>query len=196
MAFPLGIEGLYELTQTYEYLGRRCQNKYWYLATEEVVHSASALLTRFAEDVLIYLPDLRHTSIGIDLLSAKNMGNGADFATLATDNGAGTNSGTQQSKFDAWSITLVTGNWLVGKGGKRYAGLTETMLDAGGVASAALEPVLDTLAAVLSNVLTGTGGQYTPVILSPANTRHEGDLIEPIINAIPNYAKSTQNSRK
>lgn len=196
MAFPLGVEGLYRLVQSYTYEGQTCQNGYWYQFTSGFSHSAAQLSAAFAADILPLLTVLRHTSITTDVLDVKNMGDGSDYFTFMYATGAGVNAGTSQSKFDAWSITLASANWLVGKGGKRYAGLTESMLDGGGVANSTVEADLDALAIALADPLINGGTTYMPVIVSPANTRHSGNLIEPIVAALAHYPKSTQNSRK
>lgn len=196
MAFPLGVEGLYQVTITHTYFGQSCQNKFWYQFTTGFSHSAENLATGFINTVLGILGTIRSDDITADILDVKNMGDGSDFYQVLTTAGAGDDIGTPQSPQDAWAFTLATANWLVGKGGKRFVGVTESQLDMGGVADSATEALLEAVADVLDSPFTVTGNIYRPVIVSPANTRHAGDIIEPIVTCLPNFAKSTQNSRK
>jgi len=108
--------------------------------------------------------------------------------------GHGSLSGADLPAFFGSRIRLYPSDTRIRKGRKIYAGITEDMVAVDGmngtyVTASGILNVLHT------EVLDIGGLNFTPVLLSPANTRHTGDLIAQISSGV--WAGwSTQSSRK
>lgn len=120
-------------------------------------------------------------------------GNKQSYELLLT--GAnGSQGGAELPAFFASRFRLQPYDSRVRKGRKALSGVLEEMVDGDNVAAAYINDFNDYCAALAAGLLVNLES-YIPVLLSPGNTRHLGNIITPV-QSVAWVSWSTQSSRK
>lgn len=125
------------------------------------------------------------------VLQLDSPGQQASFYPTASN---GSDTGAVLPAFMAHYFREVASDSRIKKGRKAISGVTEPMVDGEGLASG-FTAIAAAFAAFLADALLVDDDTFYPVLLSPANTRHTGDLSS-VITAATWVSWSTQSSRK
>lgn len=112
----------------------------------------------------------------------------------STTGGNGSQAGNELPAFFGARFALLPSDTRVKKGRKIISGILEEMVDIDDVAAAYADEVA-AIVAGLNDGFTAGGSTFVPVLLSPANTRHTGNLISGVLSG-QWKGWSTQGSRK
>jgi hypothetical protein len=175
---------LYEVTLSATYFGQLCINRWNYLSSGVAVGivPSVALITAMgwiSEDptflepsLAVRLQDLQSNALTYNSVQCRALyDDPADFYDYPFPTGIVGNNNTSQGASPVVALGFRTTRVRtdIGRGTKRFSGMTEALIDAGGdIASTAISAV-DTLADEMSAVLPYTAGgsslSFTPVVL-------------------------------
>lgn len=175
---------LYEVTLSATYFGQLCINRWNYLSSGVAVGvvPSVALIEAMgfvspdpdfiADSIAKLLQDLQSDSLTYNSVQCRALyDDPADFYDYPFPSGiVGNNNASQgASPVVALGFRTTRVRTDIGRGTKRFSGMTEALMDAGGDLSAGAAGAADALAAAMSAVLSYTDGgsslSFTPVIL-------------------------------
>ncbi len=174
--------------------GQIFQNVFHYACTAAGGGGVDELLDEFDTLIASNVEGIIHESGTIIGSRVKNLDNLLEFAQQ-TLNRVGNRTGELLPIWEGFTFHLPTTDLRVHNGRKNFGPIGESDQN-GAVPAAALAGALDAVAGGLdSPLITDTQGTYVPIIWSPANDHHTGDLM-----VFPGVTQvgfvSTQNSRK
>ncbi len=134
----------------------------FYYAGPVSAESTQAYLDNFRDGIVAFLAPVTNVSMEYNLLELQGV-KGTTIFDSAAITIAGTVSGEILPPFVSWDFTLKRGAALERNAYKRFAGVSESQ-QASGIATAAAETLLDTVADKLDNTLVVGAESWTPVI--------------------------------
>lgn len=193
--YDIEFEDCYQITIKASYLGQQVINRLFYRAnsppfggTLEGMAFDIASAWNFAM-LPFQVDDLEVTeAVALMLFNERQQAFHVFTGAVGEDVGA------PLPAFFGLQFRLIANDTRIRKGRKIVAGISEAMVDSNTWGSG-YDVRVATAVAQLSASLLSHGEQLNPVLLSPANTRHTGDLISNITQAQA-VGWSTQNSRK
>lgn len=203
----VGIGAIIKITDRYIFLGQRMENIYYY-------HAGAAILVTQLYDVGhdwfvnmgTYVKQLQSNSVQHLEVVVEDIGGDRDYASYPVPiaDAFGVNgSGDDCAPFVVAALKLIPGNRSVRPGSKRYSGLRESQVAAGGYLTPAALGDLDNIGLAATQTID-VGGVPTlgPVIVGFPHPAHGNTPARSAITAVDiagwnsKTAISTQNSRK
>lgn len=182
-----------QLTLKQTYLSQVCLNRFFYLASGEMGAPANIgnnWWTSYGAKLKpIQANDLTYDLINITILFGTRWS--YDYTLTAQ---TGSNEGDPLPAFMGSRFKLFPQYSRVRKGRKVFTAITESMVQGDDAAPGIVSALAD-VAVELSNTFTSDGIVFTPVLISPANTKHPNLSITPVTSATF-VGWSTQSSRK
>jgi len=172
MAYPEGVAGMFRIDYTYVYQSINCENVFFYWESSGAGIAAD-LSDAFGSVVNPAIMAVVSDTISSASWITTNLGSETDFFTEADELG-GQRNGSLSKAFTTWNFSLATRNRIVPWGFKRFSGCCEDDIANNGGPESGIVSALTTLADVLALELVAAGN-YDPVVISPANTRHDDD---------------------
>jgi hypothetical protein len=192
--YDIEWDNCFQLTHKQTLHGQLVVNRYFYQAASEFTGDPFDIITAFhayAFSVIKYIQgnNLEYESTHLLQLYGLKQSVEAFYTGIHGDDG-----GAELPVFFGARFRLIPADTRVRKGRKIFAGITEPIVDGLGV-DAAYTARMTAIATFLESTIIIAGLAFTPVLLSPANTRHTGNNVVAIVDA--SYVGwSTQSSRK
>lgn len=184
----------YQFTAAYYYRSQLIINRFFYQASGDYVESLADLLAALRIGFVTYLlPMISDQYTGYEYKILRLYGDKqTDLLTAVGD--VGGDNGAGLPAFFGYRYRLYPADTRVRKGRKIFTGVCEAAVDGD-----SLNAAYTARATAISDWIVATlpvhAVDFVPVLLSPANTRHTGNLVAEI--TVASYVGfSTQNSRK
>lgn len=192
--YDITFADCYQLTINQTFKGQLVINRYFYRCNGPYTDELLDLAESLGETLLEALEPIQHYdcvynwATVLELFGDRQQG----MKLFSERNGSAT--GTSLPAFFGARWRLHSTDSRLRKGRKIYAGIPEESVNGNDLAGGMADEYA-VVSAILAAVLTFGDFSFTPVLLSPANTRHTGNLIVPVYYA--GWAGwSTQGSRK
>lgn len=184
----------YEIRVLQTYRSQELVNRFFYQASDLYTGSLANMASAFYSVWNTYAAPIQSQELSYDhVIVAELFGDRQSYDNII-GSGNGSQAGAELPAFFGARFTLVPGNTRVKKGRKILSGILEEMVDLDGVAAGYAASVA-AFAGILSGSFSVSPIDFNPVLLSPANTKHTGNVIAAVVSAAWT-AWSTQNSRK
>jgi hypothetical protein len=174
---------LYEIVLTESYYEQTCINRWNYISsgTATGITGSAALVAAMgfipvagdfvADTIAAKLQELQVESVTFEgMLSKSIQGDPTDFYDVAFPTGVQGGAGALQGlpPFNAWGFRTNRVRSDIGRGTKRFVGVSENAVQSGGAIEAGAAAVMQELADLMSDTLSYTGGgstlTFTPVV--------------------------------
>jgi hypothetical protein len=192
--YDIEWDNCYQVTAKQSFMGQLVINRFFYVCPEPYEGSLVSIANYFAGNQVVVFKawqsdDLEYTSIIVNALFGERQSYEKVLSgVIGEDNGA------NMPAFFAAQFRIIPLNTRVRKGRKAFAGVTEAMID-GNDLNSAYAARFGSTAGQLYTVITAEGQDLLACLLSPANTKHTGNVITTALDA--DYVGwSTQSSRK
>lgn len=197
--YPMGFYDIewtncFQISALFYYRSQQVVNRFFYKASGDYVESLADVLATFRQqwiNVILPMFSLSYTGYEyriLQLYGAKQ----TDLLSAVGDSGQ--DNGAELPAFFGQRYRLYPADTRIRKGRKIFAGCTEAMVD-GDSLNAAYTVRATAICTFLSATMTIHEVDFVPALLSPANTRHTGNLTAEVTVATF-VGFSTQNSRK
>ena len=192
--YQIEWERCYQITQLQTYRSQLVVNRFFYQCEDVYAGSLSDLTAVFAGDWNTFMPPIQSQEITYDECRAVELfGERQGYnRTLSGQNGS--QAGNELPAFFGMRFRMVGQNTRVKKGRKIVSGILEEMVDIDYIAAAYVSSA-NAVANWWEQPFSAAGQSFSPVLLSPWNTRHVNDVITPVIS-VDVLGWSTQSSRK
>lgn len=192
--YDIEFENCFQFTLRSSYLTQLCINRWFYQAVALFTGDMDALAYDWWAEWAQPLADMQSDEFLYLELRALALFGDRQQGAYAISGGHGSLSGAELPAFFGSRVRLYPSDTRVRKGRKIYAGIIEDQVD-GNTLNAGYADENAILLAKHSEIIHLAGLDFNPVLLSPANTRHTGDVIAAVTQAL--WAGwSTQSSRK
>lgn len=191
--YDIEMENCVQISVFQSYKSQVCVNRYFYLAASDAFVPAT-VLTDFWTVFYPLLREIQAAALTYDHLNLTYLWDGRHSVDKALSSNVGLAAGEGMPAFIGSRFKLFPQYSRIRKGRKIITGVTETMMEGDDLASAFITPMTN-VALNMGYPLTLDSITFTPVLISPANTKHAELSISPIVDV--NYVGwSTQSSRK
>jgi len=193
--YDIEWDNSYQVSLLQELLGELVINRWFYICAEPYVGSLESIALAFET---LWLPLLQ--AITRDSLTYTNtvvqelFGDRQMFDNAIVDETGGLSVGEVLPAFFGARYRLVPFNTRVRKGRKIFAGMTEAEVQGNDIHPDYVA-AHTAVALAMNDTITAESQDFLPSLLSPANTRHTGNIITQITSASWT-GWSTQSSRK
>lgn len=184
----------FQISMLQVYRSQQVVNRFFYQCEDIYSGSLSDLATAFYNAWNAVAGPCQSQEVDYDKVIVQELFGDRQSYTNEVTGGNGTQAGAELPAFFGARFTLTPLNTRVKKGRKILSGILEEMVDIDSVA-AGYTASFNSFASFLGAVETWVTQDFTPVLLSPANTKHTGNVISKIGGAAFT-AWSTQSSRK
>jgi hypothetical protein len=192
--YDIEWDNSYQCTLVQSYLGENVVNRWFYICAEPYVGALSSIADAFQTLWVTVLQNIQSTGLDYTLVSVTELfGERQTYQEAITASGA-IDAGQDLPAFFGARYRLTPFNTRVRKGRKIFAGMKEGVVESNDIAAAYVSNFAS-VALAMNDVLTAEGQDLLPSLLSPANTKHTGNVITQITTAIWS-GWSTQSSRK
>ena len=192
--YDIDFANCYQLTFHQTFLGQLVLNRYFYQTNGPYTDEMSEAAESLSDSLLPVVSNLQHESLDYDWCILQELFGDRQQVLFPLTGTTGLLSGNALPAFFGSRWRLHCTDSRIRKGRKIYAAITEGMVEEDNI-SGTYSTEQAALKAILQAPLVLGDFTWTPVLLSPANTRHTGNLIVPIYYAA--WAGwSTQGSRK
>jgi len=184
----------FQISAVFDYKGQLCINRFFYKASGDYVESLADVLlvfqSNFTTALLPFLSD-QYTGYEYRILKLYD-DKQTDLLSAVGDTGEEISAGLPA--FFGYRFRMYPADTRIRKGRKIFAGVVEAAVD-GDLLNGAYSARAAAVAAFIQATMLVHSVDFVPALLSPANTRHIGNLIAEITVA-QFVGFSTQNSRK
>lgn len=184
----------YQISFLGSFLDQLIMNRFFYQAQDDYSGDLGALGSAITGDIMTNLLPWVSDDLSFSICRTLELFGDRQYDDNLLSGVVGEDNGANLPAFFGARFTLYPANTRVKKGRKIFAGITEAMVEADGYNSGYNTRVAN-MATILQATMTVSSIDFIPVLLSPANSRHTGDVITAII-AASWTAWSTQGSRK
>jgi len=180
----MASEDRFELILSGTCLGKNVRNVFYYLQTNGTAKAAATLVDEFNETPLQSIRTILTTGMVFTDIEAKNLDDPEDFAALSlSPEQAGLVEAETMPPFVAFSFIYRRTTLAVRNGWKRFAGVPETYVVDGVLASGAPTTNVNLVAEALDEpVSDGLGTTFLPVIMNKVRNPPEGEFESFIYN--------------
>jgi len=184
----------YQLTINQTFKAQLVINRYFYQCNGPYTDELTELAENLSDALLDVLEPIQHYDCVYDFATILELFGDRQSVQFPFTARNGSATGVSLPAFFGARWRLHCTDSRIRKGRKIYAGIPEESVDGNNLASG-MSDEYAAVSAKLQEVLVLGDFSFTPVLLSPANTRHTGNLIVPVYYAA--WAGwSTQGSRK
>jgi len=184
----------YQITMLQTYRSQLVVNRFFHQCEDDYSGAIASIAGTFAAQWNTFMPPIQSQEITYDECRVVELFGDRQGYNLTISGQNGSQAGNELPAFFGLRYRLTGQNTRVKKGRKIISGILEEMVDIDEVAAAYVSDV-DDVANWMESSFTADGQSFAPVLLSPWNTRHEGDVITPVVS-VSVQGWSTQSSRK
>lgn len=193
--YDIEWDNSYQVTLHQTFLSQLVINRWFYICAEPYVGALSSIVSAFVSKWLPLLGAIQSQHLTYDHVTVLELfGERQSYDEVLSSEEGDVTSGEDLPAFFGSRFKLVPFNTRVRKGRKIFSGLTEVMVQANDIAPTYVSAFAD-VALAMNDVITAEGQDLLPSLLSPANTKHTGNIITQITTASWS-GWSTQSSRK
>lgn len=193
---PIPTGGLLKVRLLQNYVGQNLENVYYYW---NQANSEPASFVALGADFNLKIVDtialLQDTGLIFQSVVMSTVLGTLPDLPISPTTATGALTGEDTTSFLAFAFRLNRTTKETRNGSKRYAGLTETNV-IGNFVTPAFETLMDTFTTQLALAIDSGVALYDPVIFSPPNLTHTGNLVNIIDSATKFSTITTQRSRK
>lgn len=192
--YDIEWEDAIQVTMRQELLSQMIINRFFYKSLGAYVSSPLAIAQAWYAEWVTYATTLQSYVCSYEEVAVLQLSSPGQQASHYPSAENGSDVGAVLPAFFAHYFRVVSVDSRIKKGRKAIAGVTESMVS-GNSLDGNYTAIAAAFAAWLASPLIVDTDTFYPVLLSPANTRHTGNLASDIVSAT--WAGwSTQNSRK
>lgn len=161
------IDGLYQLEDVQLFpTGEQMLNVYFFTSFDAAA-TAEDLTLAFNNDVLNLIKICQAAAVSHTTITARNLGDPADYYERALTGAVGGYAGESLSAFTAYPFTLRAATRAVRPGSKRIGGVPEAanLSTNGVITDATLLTALNNVRTAMATVVNAAGPDYQPVIV-------------------------------
>lgn len=192
--YDIEFSNCYQLTFNQAYKSQLVINRFFYQANGPVTDELNDVIEAMCDALLPTIENIQVGTLAYDYATLLELFDTRQSVQFSLTGETGLLSGDGLPAFFGARWRLSSTDSRLRKGRKIFAGITEGEVD-GDALSGTYTTEFAAVGTLLAYPLVLGDFTFTPVLLSPANTRHTGNLIVPIYHA--GFAGwSTQGSRK
>lgn len=184
----------YQFSMLQTYRSQQVINRFFYRTLDTYTGSLEAAAGGFYSWWSTHLTPFQSQELSYDSVILRELFGTKQTFEYEVVGGNGSQAGAELPAFFGARFSLSPADTRVKKGRKIFSGMLEEMVDIDTVAAGYADEVAD-IEAALNDGFSAGGSTFMPVLLSPANDRHTGNLIVAVLTATFR-GWSTQGSRK
>jgi hypothetical protein len=193
--YDIEWDNCYQISLVQSYLSQLVINRWFYCCPEPYEGALSSIELAFEELWLPVLAEIQSTGLSYtNIIVTELFGDRQTLDTVLSAETGAVSGGEQLPAFFGSRFRLVPFNTRVRKGRKIFSGMRETVVQADDIAPTYVTPHAN-VALAMNDAIEAESQSLLPSLLSPANTKHAGNVITQI-NTASWTGWSTQSSRK